>query len=455
MHERITHVEYNPNLEEMSRPKRVCAYARVSGERDEAFHSLAAQVSYYQNLIAEHSDWSFVEVFSDRGITGTKDERPGFQAMLTACREGRVDIVLAKSITRFARNTIILLETVRELKSFGVDVHFEEEHIHTLSAGGELMISLLAARAQEESRSASENQKWRIRRKYEKGEPINGNALGYRLVDGQFLIDEDEEQIVLRIFSMFLSGMGASAIAKKLRKEGVKTRLGNANWSVYGIQKILRNEKYCGDLVLQKSYTVDYLTKKMLPNRGEKPIYTVHDDHDPIIDRKTFNRVQEEISRRAKKSSAKSGDCYAFTSILICGNCGKHFIRKYSNAGTAYKKAAWCCNTSNTWGKEACPSTQHILENILIEKTREVLGLDTSAELSGDMLREHITGITVPERNVLIYHFRDGTEKRVGWQYRSRRESWTPEMREKAREKTKARYEANRKEAANGTESTN
>ncbi len=211
MHKRITVKTNAPNIDEASRKKRVAAYARVSSERDEAFHSLSAQVSYYHKIIDDHPDWEFVEVFSDRGISGTKDDRPGFQAMLTACREGKIDIVLAKSITRFARNTVILLETVRELKDLGVDIRFEEERINTLSATGELMISLLAARAQEEARSASENQKWRIKKKYEQGIPVSGNCLGYRLVDGKFLIEEDEEQTVLKIFSMYLSGMGCVA----------------------------------------------------------------------------------------------------------------------------------------------------------------------------------------------------------------------------------------------------
>ena len=159
MHERITHVEYDPDFSKLTRKKRVCAYARVSSERDEAFHSLSTQISYYQKKIADHPDWEFVEVFADRGITGTKENREGFQRMLTACREGKVDIVLAKSITRFARNTLILLETVRELRELKVDIHFEEEHIETLSTKGEFMISILAARAQEESRSASEKER--------------------------------------------------------------------------------------------------------------------------------------------------------------------------------------------------------------------------------------------------------------------------------------------------------
>jgi len=448
MHERKAHIECVNAPKVALTKKRVCAYARVSSDRDEAFHSLSSQISYYQQMIAGHPDWEFVEVFSDRGITGTKETRPGFQAMLDACREGRVDIVLAKSITRFARNTVILLETVRELKSLGIDIHFEEEHIETLSAGGELMISLLAARAQEESRSASENQKWRIKRKYEKGEPINGNALGYRLVDGQFLIDEEEEQTVLRIFSMYLSGMGTTAIAKKLREDGVKTRLGLTNWSIYGIQKLLKNEKYCGDLTLQKTYTVDYLSKKTVKNCGERPMYSIQNDHDPIIDRNAFARVQQEFARRAAKVSRDTPKRYPFSGMITCCRCGKHYGRKYNGSKSSYKKATWYCITSNTWGKEACPSTQHIPEDILIEKTCEVLGLDA---LDETVLRERIAGIDVPRENVLIYHFRDGTSRTVEWQYRSRRESWTPEMKEKARKKAKAYYETKRKEQNDDT----
>ena len=454
MHERISHVEYIPDLEQMTRKKRVCAYARVSGDRDEAFHSLSAQISYYQKLIAEHPDWEFVEVFSDRGITGTKEDRPGFQAMLTACREGRVDVVLAKSITRFARNTVILLETVRGLKSLGIDIHFEEEHIHTLSSQGELMISLLAARAQEESRSASENQKWRIKKCYEQGIPVTGNCLGYRMVDHQFLIVEEEEQIVLRIFSMYLSGMGLVAIAKRLTKEGVPNFLNNKKWNVSALQKILRNEKYCGDLVLQKKYKSDYIAKKTVTNHGERPFYRVKDAHDPIIDREIFERTQQEIARRAKGKTVPSGQRYPFTEMIICCKCGKHFVRKHNNAGTAYAKPTWYCSTSGIWGKETCPATQHIPEDILTEKTCKALGVDTLDEA---VLHEKVSCIEVPEKNVLVYRFKDGSEKRVEWQYRSRRESWTPEMKEKARQKSLAQHAAKRKkeEAENAAKSTN
>lgn len=449
MHERKTIMHYSPDLDALTRKKRVCAYARVSSDRDEAFHSLSAQISYYQKKIAEHPDWEYAGVYSDRGITGTKENRPGFQAMLTACREKKVDIVLAKSITRFARNTVILLETVRELRSLGIDIHFEEEHIETLSEKGEFMISILAARAQEESRSASENQLWRIRKSYEKGIPVTGNCLGYRMVDHQFLIDEDEEQIVLRIFAMYLSGMGKIAIAKKLNKDGIKNRLGQ-KWSPAGIMQVITNEKYVGDLQLQKWYTVDHLTKKVVKNKGEKRSYLIKDDHDPIIDRQIFEKAQQEIAKRADKFQMRSEKKhYPFSGLIACGMCGSYYRRKNVMIGTNYRRIVWICNSFNTEGKEACRS-QQIPEDILTAKTCEVLGI---SELDETVLHERIKKIIVPSKNTLLYVFNDGTEKRVEWQHRSRRESWTPEMREKARQQTKARYEAEhrKKEDKNGS----
>lgn len=451
MHERKTIMHYSPDLEALTRKKRVCAYARVSSDRDEAFHSLSAQISYYQKKIAEHPDWEFAGVFSDRGITGTKENRPGFQAMLTACREKKVDIVLAKSITRFARNTVILLETVRELRSLGIDIHFEEEHIETLSEKGEFMISILAARAQEESRSASENQLWRIRKSYEKGIPVTGNCLGYRMVDHQFLIDEDEEQIVLRIFSMYLSGMGLTAIAKKLNQEKVPTRIPNTRWSVFGISEILRNEKYCGDLRLQKKYTVDHISKKTVRNSGGRPSYYVTDAHDPIIDKATFQQVREEIEKRAKRfSTTKEGSHYPFTHLIRCGICHSYFNRGKNAAGTKYQRTTWTCWTYNRFGKEMCNS-QRIPEATLIEKTCEMLNIP---KLDETVLRERVKEIIVPEKNVLVFVFKDGTEKRAEWQHHSRRESWTPEMKEAARQRAIAQHQARKgkdKEDNNGS----
>lgn len=453
MHERKTTMQYTPDLEAITRKKRVCAYARVSSDRDEAFHSLSAQISYYQKKIADHPDWEYAGVYSDRGITGTKEERPGFQAMLEACRKKEVDIVLAKSITRFARNTVILLETVRELRSLGIDIHFEEEHIETLSTKGEFMISILAARAQEESRSASENQLWRIRKSYEKGIPVTGNCLGYRMVNHQFLIDEEEEQIVLRIFSMYLSGMGRYAIAKKLNNEGIKTRLGKAKWTASSVEQIIHNEKYCGDLCLQKEFVTDHITKRKVKNQGEKPAYYIRDNHDAILSENQIRAVREEINRRAQKYAHDKDTprFYPFSRMIFCNRCGKRFTRIMANAGSKYAKPAWECGTFNHYGKEECKASFYIPEHILIEKTCEVLDI---AELDETILHECIKKIIVPSKNTLLYVFNEGTEKRVEWQHRSRRESWTPEMKEAARQRAIAQHRKKKEGDNNGPQST-
>ena len=453
MHERKTTMQYTPDLEALTRKKRVCAYARVSSDRDEAFHSLSAQISYYQKKIADHPDWEYAGVYSDRGITGTKEERPGFQAMLEACRKKEVDIVLAKSITRFARNTVILLETVRELRNLGIDIHFEEEHIETLSTKGEFMISILAARAQEESRSASENQLWRIRKSYEKGIPVTGNCLGYRMVNHQFLIDEEEEQIVLRIFSMYLSGMGTTAIAKKLNQEGIKTRLGNCPWSREAIFRIIRNEKYCGELRLQKWFVSDHINKEKKKNHGERPMYIIQDNHDAIISREKFDETQKEIARRAKQHNPQNSiHHFAFTSLIRCAHCQKHFVRNVANAGTDYAKPAWACPTSIHYGKEQCQSTQRIPEDILTSVTCDALDISKLDEVA---LRSRIEEIVVSEKNMLTFVLKDGSEKRVEWHHHSRRESWTSEMKEKARQRSIAWLKRKvEKEDSNGPQST-
>jgi len=195
-----------PALPKLEQRKRVAAYARVSSGKDAMLHSLSAQVSYYSSLIQKHGDWLYVGVYADEAKTGTKDNRADFQRLIADCRAGKIDMVITKSISRFARNTVTLLQTVRELKALGVDVFFEEQNIHTMSADGELMMTILASYAQEESRSASENQKWRIKRNFEAGMPWNGTLLGYRMVDGRYEIIPEEAELVRRIYSLYLSG---------------------------------------------------------------------------------------------------------------------------------------------------------------------------------------------------------------------------------------------------------
>ena len=241
--------------------KRVAAYARVSSGKDAMLHSLSAQISYYNRYIGGRGDWEFAGIYADEAISGTKDTRPEFQRLLTDCRSGKIDMVITKSITRFARNTVTLLQTVRELKLLGIDVYFEKENISSLSTDGEFMLTILASYAQEESRSASENQKWRIRKMFEQGRPNNGNMLGYRLIDGKLHIVPEEAEVVKTIFDDYLSGMGVISIIKKLTGAGISTKNGSV-WHESTLQKILRNEKYSGDMLLQKTFSLDHLNRK-------------------------------------------------------------------------------------------------------------------------------------------------------------------------------------------------
>ena len=413
--------------------KRVAAYARVSSGKDAQLHSLSAQISYYNDYIGSRGDWVLAGIYADEAMTGTKENRPRFQQMLSDCRNGKIDMVITKSITRLARNTITLLETARELKTLGIDIFFEKENIHTLSTDGELMLTLLASFAQEESRSTSENVKWRIRKNFEEGIPNGGSMLGYRFENGMLQVIPEEAEIVKQIFADFLNGMGRVAIVRKLNDMGIRTKQGNL-WSLTSIYGILRNDKYTGNLLLQKTYSLDHISKKSVKNHGELPMFYVEDSHEAIIDQDTFDRAQQELERRAKKlyRPHKRSEPYLFTGLLHCGICGKRYRRRNVHVGTKYQKTVWICRTFDTCGKKFCPS-QQIPESVLMTKTSELLGTNLCREL----LLEKIKEILIPEHNVLVYVFTDGHTEDVTWQNPSRRESWSEEMKQIARKNGK------------------
>ena len=410
---------------------RVAAYARVSSGKDTMLHSLSAQVSYYNRTIQNHPGWIFCGVYADEALTGTKDTREQFQRLLSDCRAGKIDLVVTKSISRFARNTLTLLQTVRELKALGVDVYFEEQNIHSLSSDGELILTILASYAQEESLSVSENQKWRVRHNFQNGMPWNGTMLGYRYRNGRLEIEPDEAEIVKRIFEDYLSGLGMTAIAKRLNTDGIPTRYGNT-WGKSSIKAVLQNYAYTGNLLLQKYWRADHLTKRDVPNNGEFPKYHITDSHEPIISLRQFNAVQEEIKRRADKHThpGVKRNTYPFTGMVVCGGCGKHYRRKVTKTGPV-----WICSTFNTMGKAYCPSKQ-IPEKTLISVTEEVLG-------SLDALPDRITAIRAENGNTLVFCFKDGSEAVKRWQDRSRAESWTDEMKEAARRRELERSKSN------------
>ena len=391
----------------------MAGYARVSGGKDAMLHSLSAQVSYYSDLIQSHRDWAFAGVYADEAVTGTRDSRAEFQRLLADCRAGKIDGIVTKSIARFARNTVTLLETVRELKLLGIDVYFEEQRIHSLSGDGELMLSILAAYAQEESRGVSENCRWRIRKNFKEGKTTPCRVYGYKISRGVFTIIPEEAAVVQQIFADYLAGAGIEALSKMY------------GFSATAVRQMLRNEKYIGHLLLQKSFVEDHISKRKIKNTGQLPQFLVEDNHEAIIDREIFEAVQAEIVRRAAKyqPAPKTPATYPFTGLVKCGICGASYRRKHAAAGTKYEKIVWICHTFNTRGKAACPSRQ-IPENILTAKAEEAGGLDGLIE------------IRVPGHNSLSFFYNDGRQVDLSWQHPSRRESWSLDMRQAAREKT-------------------
>ena len=261
----IKSMQFDPKAPALNR---VCAYARVSTGKDAMVHSLAAQVDHYSTLIRANRAWEYAGVYADEALTGTKDSRENFQRMIADAKAGKIDMIITKSISRFARNTLTLLATVRELKALGVDVFFEEQNIHTISAEGELMLTLLASFAQEESRSVSENMKWRIKRNFEAGIPWDRVLLGYRFENGSYIVVPEEAETVRYIYDEYLAGAGAEMIAKRLNEQGILTRMG-CRWCGKTVRGVLRNYTYTGNLLLQKTYRENHITKRKMNNNGE------------------------------------------------------------------------------------------------------------------------------------------------------------------------------------------
>ncbi len=416
-----------PVRHDMPKRKRVAAYCRVSSAKDAMLHSLSTQVSHYSKHIQQHPSWEYAGVYVDEGITGTKAERPKFQKMLEDCRAGKIDMIITKSISRFARNTVTLLETVRELKTIGVDVYFEEQNIHTMSGDGELILTFLASFAQAESESVSENCKWRIRQEFAKGNPVTWHYMyGYRIDKNTREINPEEATVVRWIFDSYVNGMGTAEIARILRKSNAPGYFGGI-WTPTRIGGILKNEKYTGNSMLQKWYVVSPLTKVKVRNRGELPMYYAEDTHPAIISVETYKAAQEklELNRLANKAICEENAAHVFTSMIVCDQCGKKY-KHITRKGMHF----WNCTTYEKFGKSCC-HTKRIPEEILIQTAAETLGQDTFDAVA---FKDRIKAIHVPAFNHLIFVFQDGTMDERIWQDKSRRDSWTPEMKQQAAE---------------------
>lgn len=325
---------------------RVAAYTRVSSDSADQLNSFAAQNRYYNEKICENENWTLVEIYADEGITGTSAEkREDFQRMMADCRSGFIDQILVKSISRFARNTKDCLQAIRELKTLGVNVHFEREGINTADVSSELITSIYAAFAQKESESISGNMKWSYKRRMESGTFLPSSmAYGYKIVGKKIEIEPESASVVTKIFQWYLSGIGMRKIAERLNSET------NEIWYHTTVQYILTNEKYTGDSLWQKSYMTDTLPSVKLRNKGEREQYYAFDTHPALISKEDFERVQKLIStRREMFVKNRNKRPHPLAKMLICGDCGTVFRRKIQHG-----KAYWCC-TKHDNSQVDCP----------------------------------------------------------------------------------------------------
>lgn len=327
--------------------RRVAAYARVSTDSDEQFTSYEAQIDYYVNFIKENPAWEFVGIYADEGISGTNTKnREGFNRMVADALDGKIDLIVTKSVSRFARNTVDSLSTIRLLKEHGCECFFQKENIFTFDSHGEFLITLMSSLAQEESRSISENVTWGHRKRFADGKIMLAykNFLGYEKGDDDIpRIVEEEAKIIRRIYSLFVAGKTATAIASILTADGIPTPRGNKQWRKQTVLSILTNEKYKGSAILQKRYTVDFLSKKMKKNEGEVPQYYIKDSHPPIIEPEEWEWVQSELDRRNKMGSTYSSSSI-FSAKIVCGDCGKFYGSKVWHSQDKYRKVIWQCN---------------------------------------------------------------------------------------------------------------
>ena len=353
----------NSELASISLPKkrRVAGYARVSTDHDDQTTSYESQMRYYTEYISSRSDWEFVKMYSDEGISGTNTKlRVGFKSMIEDALAGKIDLIITKSVSRFARNTVDSLTTVRQLKEVGVEIYFEKENIWTLDSKGELLITIMSSLAQEESRSISENVTWGLRKQFAEGKvhfPYT-NVMGFEKGEnGEIVVNQEEAKTVRYIFQQALLGKTPYSIAKDLTQQGILSPSGKNHWSSVTIKRMLRNEKYKGDALLQKTYTIDFLSKKKNINKGELPQYYVENNHEAIVDKETFDAVQAALDRKEKGK----GSTTLFSSKLVCGDCGHYFGSKVWHSTSKYRRVIYQCNEKYK-GEKKC-TTPHVTED--------------------------------------------------------------------------------------------
>ncbi len=378
--------------QEEKKPKlKVAAYCRVSTDSDEQATSYETQVEHYTSFIKKNPDWEFAGVFADDGISGCNTKnRNEFNRMISECLAGNIDMIVTKSISRFARNTLDCLKYIRQLKEKNISVFFEKENINTMDTKGEVLLTIMASLAQQESQSLSQNVKLGLQYRYQNGQvQVNHNRfLGYtKDEDGHLIIEPAEAEVVKRIYREYLQGSSLKQIGESLESDGILTAAGKPTWRAETLKKILQNEKYIGDALLQKTYTVDFLTKKRVKNNGIVPQYYVTDDHEAIIPRDLYMQVQEEMQRRSNLHSGKNrkkrvySSKYALSSIVYCSKCGDIYRRiAWNNRGK--RSNVWRCVTRVESGPDACDADtiqETELQETVIKAINSVLSQKSTA----------------------------------------------------------------------------
>lgn len=394
-------------LPELKKRKRVAAYARVSMETEMLLHSLSAQVSHYNGLIQKNPDWEFAGIYADEGISGRDtSHRDDFNRLLADCDAGKIDMVLVKSVSRFARDTVDTLTVTRHLKELGIDVYFERENIHSISDEGELLLTLLASFAQEESRSISENVKWGIRKRFEQGIPNGHKApYGYEWDGEMYRVIPEQGEVIKEIFAKYLSGTSAYGIAKELSERGITGQKG-VPMDDSTIKFILTNPSYTGSMLLQKNFISEGHTRKR--NKGELPMYMVEGMFEPLITQEDFEKAQRIREQRADAAANKNPTLTAFSGLVKCGECGCSVSRRTTKYG---KK--WNCNTRERKGKDVC-GLRPVYETELEQATAEALRLDA---FDGDAVKREVGQIVI-NMDSIVFRMKNGQDRKVMRTYR-------------------------------------
>lgn len=412
--------------------KKVAAYCRVSVEKDAMLHSLANQVSYYQDYISANPDWIFVGIYADEGISGTKVDRPEFNRLIEDCKNHKIDLIITKSISRFARNTTLLLETTRLLKSLNIDVYFEEQNMHSLSSDGELMLTLLASFAEEEAKSMSNNVRWKVNKFFEEGKVWGMHDFyGYKVVNGNYEIKEDEALVIRLIFKLFTeNGYGYQKIASYLNNINIPSPE-NAKWTFSTVRAIIQNITYTGELLLgKKSGPMNGPHDK--PNDGSFPMYHVSESHPKIISKEIYEKANEKKANSKVKYVHEKSFVSPFDKKIKCAFCNRNYVRKKNKYRTF-----WICSSISNKGATNCTQTLSLREDTLIELTNNALGIDKFDEA---LFNKKIERIIVHQSKDLDFVFKNGEVKTFHFEFKSRKESWTNEMKEQARKDSFKRW---------------